>query len=335
MKGDGYSWEKRSWAYKAAFQDASSYIRKHDFVHYLPVIVQPTDLANESWAFIWAAIRYYDNLTDNEGLSYEEKEELHEKIWKVAHEIYNNSFDAERIDNRLIEWLYFYIKNDIEYEFNTYEYLVQLYKSNVEDHRRRGKIYSEKQLRELIYKKAACFFKVMYSLGFGLNEKLCEHIGRALQIVDDVLDMEHDLSVGQINITREEIEKFGIDISSPTLLTDLEKKGFYDYRAEQVLQHIKRARDIAQEIEDKWTRKFSLMATEIIAAPILENRFRPGEKYYVKGGRLLDSLLPKDEKKAYRRGHKLIKMLCRFFPQCNRKLLEKKLEELPDEEPRL
>jgi len=329
----GYDWTKRCKIYKEAFQSASSYIRRQNFVHYLPVIVQPTDIANESWAFIWAVIRHYDNLTDNRGLSYEQKDELHAKVWEVAHEIYNNSFDVKKVNDNLIRWLYFYIQNDIEYEFNTYKYLVLLYESNVEDHRRRGKIYTNKQLSNLIHKKAACFFKVMYSLGFGLNEKLCEHLGRALQIVDDIMDMKHDLTVGQINITREDIKKFDIDIYSPDLIKQLERKGFFDYRATQVLQHIKMAREAAMEIENPWTRKFSLMATEIIAAPILENRFRPGEKYYVKGGRLLNSLLPKDEKKAYWRGHKLIKALCRFFPQCNRSLLKKRLQQLPDKEP--
>ena len=77
---------------------------------------------------------------------------------------------------------------------------------------------------------------------------LCEHLGRTLQIVDDVY--------------------------SPDLIKQLERKGIFDYGQENFL-----------------------MATEIIAASILENRFRLGEKYYVKGGRLLNSLLPKDEKK--------------------------------------
>lgn len=333
MKGDGYDWTTKSKIYREAFQSASSYIRNKNFVHYLPVIVQPTDIANESWAFIWAAIRYYDDLTDKSGLSYEQKDELHVKIWEAAHEMYNNSFDAEKTDSNLMKWLYFYIQNDIEYEFNTYKYLVLLYESNVEDHKRRGKIYTNKQLSDLIHKKAACFFKVMYSLGFGLNEVICEHVGRALQIVDDVMDMKHDLSVGQINITKEDIDKFDIDICAPDLISQLEAKGFFDYRANQVLQHIKMAREAAEEIEDPWTRRFSLMATEIIAAPIIENRFRPGEKYYVKGGKLLNRLLPKDEKRAYWRGHKLIKTLCRFFPQCNHSLLNKRLQQLPDNGP--
>ncbi len=324
---------KKSKIYRKGFQSASSYIRKQNFVHYLPVVVQPTDLGNESWAFIWAAIRSYDDLTDKQGLTFNQKDELHVDIYEAAHEMYNNSFDVEKADSELIKWLYFYIQNDVEYELGTYRYLCLLHESNVEDHERRGKIYTNKQLSYLIHKKAACFFKVIYSFGFEFNNVLCENLGRALQIEDDIMDMKFDLSVDQINITKEDIDKFEIDLDSPDLLSQLQVKGFYNYRGTQVLQHLKMARNAAMNIEDSWTRKFSLMATELLAAPVLENRFRPGGRYYVKGGKMLNSLLPKDEKRAYHRGHRLIKMLSRFIPQCNHFSLNERLSQLPEKEP--
>ncbi len=321
--------------YREAFQSASSLIRKRDFVHYLPVVAQPTDLGNESWAFIWAAIRYYDDLTDEQELTFQQKDELHVDIWQAVQDIYNNSFDVTKTDNELMKWLFFYIQNDVEYEFGTYKYLRLLYESNLEDHERSRdrKIYTNKQLSNLIHKKAACFIRVMYSVGMGIHDVLCEHLGRALQIVDDIMDMKFDLSVGQINITKEDINKFEIGLSSPDLLSQLQVKGFFDYRATQILQHLKIARNAAMKITDTWTRKFSLMATELLAAPILENRFRPGGKYYVKGGRILDFLLPNDEKRAYRLGYKLIKMIYRFIPQCSQVSLNKSLHQLPEKEP--
>ncbi len=329
--------EKGNWLkskiYREAFQSASSYIRKQNFVHYLPVVVQPNDLGNESWAFIWAAIRHYDDLTDKQGLTLYQKDELHVDIYETAHEMYDNSFDVEKADSELMKWLCFYIQNDLEYEFGTYRYLCLLHESNVEDHERRGKIYTNKQLSGIIHKKAACFFKVIYSFGLSFNDVVCENLGRALQIEDDVMDMEFDLSVGQINITKEDIDKFEIDLGSPDLLSQLQVKGFYDYRATQVLQHIKIAREEAMKIEDSWTRKFSLMATELLAAPILENRFLPGGKYYVKGGKILNSLLPNNEKRAYHWGHRLIKLLSHFIPQCNHFSLNKRLSQLPETEP--
>ncbi|MFX0093257.1 MAG: hypothetical protein ACFFBD_15990, partial [Candidatus Hodarchaeota archaeon] len=115
----------------------------------------------------------------------------------------------------------------------------------------------------------------------------------------------------------------------------LETKGFYDYRSIQILQHLKITRDAATKIENNWTRNFSLMATELLAAPILENRFRPGGQYYVKGGKMLNALLPKDEKRAYHRGHKLIKKLYRFIPQCNHSMLKQRLNQLTEREPEI
>lgn len=321
--------------YHKAFQSASSLIRRRDFVHYLPVVAQPTDLGNESWAFIWAAIRYYDDLTDEQQLTFQQKDDLHVDIWDAVQDMYNNSFDVTKTDNDLMKWLSFYIQNDVEYEFGTYKYLRLLYESNIEDHERGRdqKIYTNKQLSDLIHKKAACFIKVMYSVGLGINDVLCEHLGRALQIVDDIMDMKFDLSVGQINITKEDMNKFELDLDSPDLLSQLHVKGFFNYRATQILQHIKIARNAAMNLANIWTKKFTFMATELLAAPILENRLRPGGKYYVKGGRILNSLLPNDEKRAYRLGYRLIKMLYRFLPQCNQASLNKSLLQLPEIEP--
>ncbi|MFX1250953.1 MAG: hypothetical protein ACFFCZ_05045 [Promethearchaeota archaeon] len=326
---------KTSKMYHKAFQSASSLIRRRDFVHYLPVVAQPTDLGNESWAFIWAAIRYYDDLTDEQQLTFQQKDDLHVDIWDAVQDMYNNSFDVTKTDNDLMKWLSFYIQNDVEYEFGTYKYLRLLYESNIEDHERGRdqKIYTNKQLSDLIHKKAACFIKVMYSVGLGINDVLCEHLGRALQIVDDIMDMKFDLSVGQINITKEDMNKFELDLDSPDLLSQLHVKGFFNYRATQILQHIKIARNAAMNLANIWTKKFTFMATELLAAPILENRLRPGGKYYVKGGRILNSLLPNDEKRAYRLGYRLIKMLYRFLPQCNQASLNKSLLQLPEIEP--
>ncbi|MFX0094154.1 MAG: hypothetical protein ACFFBD_20620 [Candidatus Hodarchaeota archaeon] len=217
-------WLKKDKAYREAFQFASSHIRNQDFVHYLPVVAQPTDLGNESWAFIWAAIRHYDDITDKPGLTMNQKDELHVDVWNAVDDMYNNSFDFEKADTNLMKWLYFYIKNDVENEFETYKFLQLLYESNVEDHERRGEIYTNKRLSELIHKKAACFIKVMYSTGLGLFDVLCEHLGRALQIVDDIMDMAFDISVGQINITKEDIDKFDIDLDSPDLISQVQTK---------------------------------------------------------------------------------------------------------------
>ncbi len=324
---------RKSKIYREAFQSASSYIRKQDFIHYFPIIAQPTDIGNECMAFLWAAIHCYDDLTDEIDLTLDQKDELHVNIYETAHEMYNNSFDIEKADGDLMKWLYFYIGNDLEYGFDTYRYLRLLYESNVEDHERRGKIYTNKQLNKLIYKKAACGIKAMYGFGLRIDDVVGENLARALQIEDDLFDLEFDLSVGQINITKEDIDKFEIELDSPDLLSQLQAKGFYDYRATQVLQHIKIARKEAMKIEDSWTRKFSLTVSELIAAPILENRFVPGGKYYVKGGKILNFLLSKDEKKAYRIGHRLIKIFSRIVPQCNHFSLNKRLNRLPETEP--
>ena len=77
-----------------------------------------------------------------------------------------------------------------------------------------------------------------------------------------------------------------------------------------------KARQLSRHVRSRYVRSFLLRLSEVFAGPILEGRFIPGQKYFFRGGRLANLLLPKNESLAYKIGHRLMSIFLRY-PQLS------------------
>jgi hypothetical protein len=196
----------------------------------------------------------------------------------------------------------------------------ELYQSAWEDVERRGRLLSQKEMDSLLYKKAICFFKLYFILsGFDLGGRIDDFsylLGMGLGMLDDILDAAQDYQSDYVNVTREELIALGVDLEPEDqgFLTRLIERGYLTYKAKRIMSVLLKARRMARHIRVPVVRAFLLRLTEIFAAPILEGRFVPGQRYFFRGGRLADMLLPDNESIAYRMGHSMIGVFL-SFPQ--------------------
>ena len=112
-----------------------------------------------------------------------------------------------------------------------------------------------------------------------------------------------------MNVTREEMQALGVDLepADKGFLQSILDAGYTTLRAKKIMTLLLRARRLAHQITQAAVRSLILRLTEIFAAPILEGRLIPGQKYFFKGCRFADRILPRNESLAYKIGHKFIR----------------------------
>ena len=301
--------------YKAKVNSARKYLRNRDFMHYAPSLV-PEPLGSETWSLAWAYIREIDDILDAPGLPTDTIKLLLYKEKQVILDIFNNEFMFRKRHPLRYLWLWQFFKNQEKYYDNQVKDLIwELYESAKMDIDRRYKILTNREMDRLVYKKAVIFFKLYFTLsrldiGKYIDE-LSYDLGKGLGIIDDALDFLLDYRSGYINVTKEELEilKVDMDPMDRKFVDILIKRGYYTLKAVQVMRLFLRARQIARHIKNKLLRNYILRLTEIFGAPIIEGRLIPGEKYFIKGGEILNKLLPDNEDIAYKIGHKLMAVL--------------------------
>jgi hypothetical protein len=196
----------------------------------------------------------------------------------------------------------------------------ELYESAWDDVERKGILLSQKDMDDLIYRKARCFFKLYFILGdFDLGGHLDDFsylLGMGLGMLDDILDVAQDYKAGYVNITREDMEALDVDLEpgDQDFVKQIVDAGYMTLKAKKILSLMLKARELTRCIRTPLISNFLLRLTEIFAAPILEERMVPGQRYFFKGGRLADFILPKNESVAYKVGHKFIKIFL-MYPQ--------------------
>lgn len=83
------------------------------------------------------------------------------------------------------------------------------------DAKRKNIILNDYKMKNLLYKKAVCFFKLYFSISkFNLRKyfnELPEILGLALGILDDALDTIFDWKSGHINISMDDLNKLNIE----------------------------------------------------------------------------------------------------------------------------
>lgn len=307
--------------YEYKVNTARSYLRKRDFLTYATQLI-PEQIGSESWSLAWGYVREVDDIIDQPKISLERRMELLKREKEVILDSFNNEFVFRDGYPLRYLWLNQFLENEEKYyNGEVRPYIWELYESAKMDIMRRGKLLRQSEMNKLLYKKAGIFFKLYFKLsGFDLGpyfDEICELMGIGLGILDDMLDMLFDYRSGYYNVTIDELKKLGLDDLDPSdkeFVMKLVKRGYFKYKSFEIMKMFIRAREIARRMENKILRRFLLRLTEIFAAPIVEGRFLPGQKYLFKGGKLLDAILPHNETIAYRIGHKLVHWAM-IFPQ--------------------
>ena len=307
-------------SYVATVNSARHYLRNRDFLTYASQLV-PEPVGSETWSLAWGYMRRFDDMLDAPNLTKKAALNLLEQERSVVEPGFEGDLEVSSNAPIRHRWLAQFFDNERKYYSGEALHVVkELYESAWGDVERKGIMLSQKDMDDLIYKKARCFFKLYFILGdFDLGGHLDDFsylLGMGLGMLDDMLDVAQDYKAGYVNITREEMEALGVDLEpgDQDFVKQIVDAGYMTLKAKKILSLMLKVRELTRCIRTPLISNFLLRLTEIFAAPILEERMVPGQRYFFKGGRLADLILPRNESVAYKVGHKFIKFFL-MYPQ--------------------
>ncbi len=306
--------------YVATVNSARRYLRNRDFLTYASQLV-PEPVGSETWSLAWGYMRRFDDMLDAPTLSKKAAFNLLEQERSVVEPGFAGDLEVSSNAPIRHRWLAQFFDNERKYYSGEALPVVKdLYESAWGDVERKGIVLSQREMDKLTYKKARCFFKLYFILGdFDLGGHLDDFsylLGMGLGMLDDMLDVAQDYEAGYVNITREEMEALGVDLEpgDQDFVKHIIDAGYMTLKSKKILSFMLKARELTRCIRTPLISNFLLRLTEIFAAPILEERMVPGQRYFFKGGRIADFILPENESVAYKVGHKFIKFFL-MYPQ--------------------
>jgi len=306
--------------YVATVNSARRYLRNRDFLTYASQLV-PEPVGSETWSLAWGYMRCFDDMLDAPTLSKKAAFNLLEQERSVVEPGFAGDLQVSSDAPLRHRWLAQFFDNERKhYSGEALHVVKDLYESAWGDAERKGIMLSQREMDKLTYKKARCFFKLYFILGdFDLGGHLDDFsylLGMGLGMLDDMLDVAQDYEAGYVNITREEMEALGVDLEpgDQDFVKQIIDAGYMTLKSRKILSFMLKARELTRCIRTPLVSNFLLRLTEIFAAPILEERMVPGQRYFFKGGRIADFILPENESVAYKVGHKFIKFFL-MYPQ--------------------
>ena len=306
--------------YVATVNSARRYLRNRDFLTYASQLV-PEPVGSETWSLAWGYMRRFDDMLDAPTLSKKAAFNLLEQERSVVEPGFAGDLEVSSNAPIRHRWLAQFFDNERKYySGKALDVVKDLYESAWGDVERKGIVLSQREMDKLTYKKARCFFKLYFILSeFDLGGHLDDFsylLGMGLGMLDDMLDVAQDYEAGYVNITREEMEALGVDLEpgDQDFVKQIIDAGYMTLKSKKILSFMLKARELTRCIRTPLISNFLLRLTEIFAAPILEERMVPGQRYFFKGGRLADFILPENESVAYKVGHKFIKFFL-MYPQ--------------------
>ena len=306
--------------YVATVNSARRYLRNRDFLTYASQLV-PEPVGSETWSLAWGYMRRFDDMLDAPTLSKKAAFNLLEQERSVVEPGFAGDLEVSSNAPIRHRWLAQFFDNERKhYSGKALPVVKDLYESAWGDVERKGIMLSQREMDKLTYKKARCFFKLYFILGdFDLGGHLDDFsylLGMGLGMLDDMLDVAQDYEAGYVNITREEMEALGVDLEpgDQDFVKQIIDAGYMTLKSKKILSFMLKARELTRCIRTPLVSNFLLRLTEIFAAPILEERMVPGQRYFFKGGRIADFILPENESVAYKVGHRFIKFFL-MYPQ--------------------
>ncbi len=301
--------------YTSTVNSVRHYLRKRDFLTYSFQLI-PEPVGSETWSLAWGYIQQLDDIIGSPTLTKIDALNLLEQEQEIVELGFEGNLNVSHTAPIRHLWLAQFFDNERKYyKGEALQVVKNLYECAWSDVERKGKILSQNARDLLLHKKISNFFKLYFILGdFDLKDQIDDFsylLGMGLGMLDDVLDMVSDYEAGYVNITREEMESLGIDLEpeDKDFLQQVIKSGYQTLKAKKIMSVLLRARRLTRHVRVPLVRALLLHLTDIFAAPILENKLIPGQRFFFKGSSLLDRLLPENEAIAYRIGHKFT----RFF----------------------
>ncbi len=307
-------------SYASTVNSARHYLRNRDFLTYASQLV-PEPVGSETWSLAWGYMRRFDDILDAPTLSKKAAFNLLESERSVVEPGFAGDLQVPSNAPIRHRWLAQFFSNERKYYSGKALPVVKdLYESAWGDIERKGIVLSQKEMDDLLYKKARCFFKLYFILSdFDLGGHLDDFsylLGMGLGMLDDMLDVAEDYKAGYVNITREEMEVLGLDLEpgDQDFVKQIVEAGYMTLKSKKILSLMLRVRELTRCIRNPLISNFLLRLSEIFAAPILEERLVPGQRYFFKGGSLANRILPQNESIAYKVGHRFIKFFL-IYPQ--------------------
>lgn len=312
-------------SYNFKVNSARKFLRNRGFLHYGSQLI-PEKIESETWSLVWAYIREIDDIIDDVGISTFQQLDILSKEIEIIEASLNNDYKIKSKQPLRYIWLNQFLENEEKYYKGSLMPIIkELYESAIIDAKRKNKLLNNNEMKNLLHKKAVCFFKLYFAtskfnLGKYFNE-LAELLGLALGMLDDALDIIFDWKSGYINVSKDDLNKLGIefDPKDKKIIDKLIEKGYYRIKSIEIMKFLLKARSIAWKLKNPLLRKLIFRLTEVFSAPIVEGRFLPGEKYFFKYENLILKFLPENEEAAYNVGHKIIN-LALSIPQVSPKL---------------
>ncbi|MGQ4912883.1 MAG: DUF116 domain-containing protein [Candidatus Thorarchaeota archaeon] len=306
--------------YTATVNSVRHYLRNRDFLSYAFQLI-PEPVGSETWSLALGYVRQVGDIISTPAMTKSDALDLLQQEREVVELGIEGDLRVRHTAPVRHSWLAQFFDNERKYyEGEALQVAEDLFECAWSDVERKGRFLSQKDMDELLYDKTRNFFKLYFILGdFDLEGQIDNFsylLGMGLGMLDDILNMSTDYESGYVNITHEEMESLGIDLDPEDrdFLQRVMDSGYRTLRAKKIMSVLLRARRLTRHVRVPLVRALLLRLTEIFAAPILDERFIPGQRFFLKGRGLVNRLLPKNESLAYRIGHKLVRPLL-MYPQ--------------------
>ncbi|GFO97379.1 hypothetical protein ig2599ANME_1580 [groundwater metagenome] len=261
----------------------------------------------------WATIRKVDDLLDS--LSSPELQ-MHEtqKVIQYINDIERDkTFIVEDIFDKILNVYVLLEKNNT---LNTLDCFKKLAHSADLDIARRGKILTWNEYEELVYYKAECTTEYWVRFLLNRNDKITEefahHFGRLSQYWDDVVDLNKDLKVGMINITKDELERF--KIYHIINMTSEQIKKLCDYRESLICNHCVELLKVIDTVGSYYQRRLLKSYLAYQMQNIQNNTFYPDAPYSFPFLSLYRWLLNSKDPSAHESLYQMLGQLSVLFP---------------------
>lgn len=261
----------------------------------------------------WATVRKVDDLLDSLSSPVLQIQET-QKVIEYINEIEKNKpFIVEDIFDKILN---VYVLIEKKNTLNTLDCFKNLAHSAELDIARRGKIITWTEYEELLYYKAECATEYWVRFLLNRNDNIAKdfahHFGKLSQYWDDVVDLNKDLKVGMINITKDELEKHKID--NVNNMTTEQIKKICDYRESLICNHCVELLKVIDTVESYYQRRLLKSYVAYQMQNIQNNTFYPDAPYSFPFLSIYKRLLNSKDPSASEYFYQIIGQLSVLFP---------------------
>lgn len=192
---------------------------------------------SDRYVLSWSVIRYLDCIIDSSATICSKQTALNRYMEITDDYILNGKLP--NIETEVDSFMTEYLKLEKISTIKTIDCFRNILNSFKMDISRHDKILSWDEYDDYLIYRSDSVLELYYRLLFQRIDpwvkKLAHHYARVFQYVDDVLDFFDDIEIGQINITKNEMQKIGLSNIADIKTEKIEL--FYNMRKELIANH--------------------------------------------------------------------------------------------------